>query len=80
LKQSSNASAIGSPPGAGALIASNPEPLNLPLRYLVIRCIEFTSVTGRPCTPQSNFYPHRGGWRSPTKAFSATILSWRNRE
>jgi hypothetical protein len=51
----------GSPPGAAALIASNPEPRNLPLRYLVIRCIEFTSVTGRPCTPHSNFYPHRGG-------------------
>ena len=30
-----------------ALVAPNPEPLNLPLRYLMIRSIEFTSVTGR---------------------------------
>jgi threonine dehydrogenase-like Zn-dependent dehydrogenase len=33
--------------GRVALIAPNPEPLNLPLRYLMIRSIEFTSVTGR---------------------------------
>jgi threonine dehydrogenase-like Zn-dependent dehydrogenase len=35
------------PGGRVALIAPNPEPLNLPLRYLMIRSIEFTSVTGR---------------------------------
>jgi threonine dehydrogenase-like Zn-dependent dehydrogenase len=35
------------PGGRVALIGSNPEPLNLPLRYLMIRSIEFTSVTGR---------------------------------
>jgi hypothetical protein len=29
------------------LIAPNPEPLTLPLRYLMIRSIEFTSVTSR---------------------------------
>lgn len=33
--------------GRVALIGANPEPLNLPLRYLMIRCIEITSVTGR---------------------------------
>jgi len=35
------------PGGRVALVAPNPEPLNLPLRYLMIRSIEFTSVTGR---------------------------------
>jgi threonine dehydrogenase-like Zn-dependent dehydrogenase len=35
------------PGGRVALIAPNPAPLNLPLRYLMIRSIEFTSVTGR---------------------------------
>jgi threonine 3-dehydrogenase len=35
------------PGGRVALIASNPEVLSLPLRYLMIRSIEFTSVTGR---------------------------------
>jgi threonine dehydrogenase-like Zn-dependent dehydrogenase len=35
------------PGGRVALIAPNPEPLNLPLRYLMIRSLEFTSVTGR---------------------------------
>lgn len=35
------------PGGRVVLIAPNPEPLNLPLRYLMIRSIEFTSVTGR---------------------------------
>jgi threonine dehydrogenase-like Zn-dependent dehydrogenase len=35
------------PGGRVALLAPNPEPLNLPLRYLMIRSIEFTSVTGR---------------------------------
>jgi threonine dehydrogenase-like Zn-dependent dehydrogenase len=35
------------PGGRVALIASNPETLSLPLRYLMIRSIEFTSVTGR---------------------------------
>jgi threonine dehydrogenase-like Zn-dependent dehydrogenase len=35
------------PGGRVTLIAPNPEPLNLPLRYLMIRSIEFTSVTGR---------------------------------
>jgi threonine dehydrogenase-like Zn-dependent dehydrogenase len=35
------------PGGRVALIAPNPEPLNLSLRYLMIRSIEFTSVTGR---------------------------------
>jgi threonine dehydrogenase-like Zn-dependent dehydrogenase len=35
------------PGGRVALIAPNPEPLNLTLRYLMIRSIEFTSVTGR---------------------------------
>ena len=35
------------PGGRVALIAPKPEPLNLPLRYLMIRSIEFTSVTGR---------------------------------
>jgi threonine dehydrogenase-like Zn-dependent dehydrogenase len=35
------------PGGRVALIAPNPEPLSLPLRYLMIRSIEFTSVTGR---------------------------------
>jgi NADPH:quinone reductase-like Zn-dependent oxidoreductase len=35
------------PGGRVALIAPNPEPLNLPLRYLMSRSIEFTSVTGR---------------------------------
>jgi threonine dehydrogenase-like Zn-dependent dehydrogenase len=34
-------------PGGVALIAPNPEPLNLPLCYLMIRSIEFTSGTGR---------------------------------
>ena len=33
--------------GRVALIAPNPDSLNLPLRYLMIRSIEFTSVTGR---------------------------------
>lgn len=35
------------PGGRVALIGANPEPLNLPVRYLMIRSIEFTSVTGR---------------------------------
>jgi threonine dehydrogenase-like Zn-dependent dehydrogenase len=35
------------PGGRVTLIAPNPEPLNLPLRYLMIRSLEFTSVTGR---------------------------------
>jgi threonine dehydrogenase-like Zn-dependent dehydrogenase len=35
------------PGGRVALIAPNPEPLNLPLRYLMTCSIEFTSVTGR---------------------------------
>jgi threonine dehydrogenase-like Zn-dependent dehydrogenase len=35
------------PGGRIALIASNPEPLHLPLRYLMIRSLEFTSTTGR---------------------------------
>ncbi|MBM2810728.1 MAG: hypothetical protein HW416_1487 [Chloroflexi bacterium] len=35
------------PGGRVALISSNPETLSLPLRYLMIRSIEFTSVTGR---------------------------------
>ena len=35
------------PGGRVVLIAPNPEPLSLPLRYLMIRSIEFTSVTGR---------------------------------
>ncbi|HZT05970.1 MAG TPA: alcohol dehydrogenase catalytic domain-containing protein [Chloroflexota bacterium] len=35
------------PGGRVALIGSNPEVLALPLRYLMIRSIEFTSVTGR---------------------------------
>jgi threonine dehydrogenase-like Zn-dependent dehydrogenase len=35
------------PGGRVALIASNPETLSLPLRYLMIRSLEFTSVTGR---------------------------------
>jgi alcohol dehydrogenase len=35
------------PGGRVALIAPNPDSLNLPLRYLMIRSIEFTSVTGR---------------------------------
>ena len=35
------------PGGRVTLIAPNPEPLNLALRYLMIRSIEFTSVTGR---------------------------------
>lgn len=35
------------PGGRVALIGANPEPLNIPLRYLMIRSIEFTSVTGR---------------------------------
>lgn len=33
--------------GRVALVGANPEPLNLPVRYLMIRSIEFTSVTGR---------------------------------
>ena len=33
--------------GRVALIGANPEPLNLPLRYLMIRSIEIRSVTGR---------------------------------
>jgi alcohol dehydrogenase len=33
--------------GRVALIGANPEPLNLPVRYLMIRSIELTSVTGR---------------------------------
>jgi threonine dehydrogenase-like Zn-dependent dehydrogenase len=35
------------PGGRVALLAPNPAPLNLPLRYMMIRSIEFTSVTGR---------------------------------
>jgi len=38
------------PGGRVTLIGANPEPLNLPLRYLMIRSIEFTSVTGRHYT------------------------------
>ncbi len=38
------------PGGRVALIGANPEPLSLPLRYLMIRSIEFTSVTGRHYT------------------------------
>jgi threonine dehydrogenase-like Zn-dependent dehydrogenase len=40
---------IGALEGGGrvTLISGNPEPLNLSLRYLMIRSIEFTSVTGR---------------------------------
>ena len=30
-----------------ALIGANPEPLNLPVRYLMIRSIEICSITGR---------------------------------
>jgi alcohol dehydrogenase len=33
--------------GRVALIGANPEPLNLPVRYLMIRSIELCSVTGR---------------------------------
>ncbi|MGH7768426.1 MAG: zinc-dependent alcohol dehydrogenase [Candidatus Binatia bacterium] len=33
--------------GRVALIGANPEPLNLPVRYLMIRSIEISSVTGR---------------------------------
>ena len=33
--------------GRVALVGANPEPLNLPLRYLMMRSIEITSVTGR---------------------------------
>jgi alcohol dehydrogenase len=33
--------------GRVALIGANPEPLNLPVRYLMIRSIEMSSVTGR---------------------------------
>jgi alcohol dehydrogenase len=33
--------------GRVALIGANPEPLNLPIRYLMIRSIEMVSVTGR---------------------------------
>ena len=35
------------PGGRVTLIGANPEPLNLPVRYLMIRSIEITSVTGR---------------------------------
>ncbi len=38
------------PGGRVTLIGANPEPLSLPLRYLMIRSIEFTSVTGRHYT------------------------------
>ncbi len=38
------------PGGRVTLIGANPEPLNLPIRYLMIRSIEFTSVTGRHYT------------------------------
>ena len=38
------------PGGRVTLIGANLEPLNLPLRYLMIRSIEFTSVTGRHYT------------------------------
>ena len=33
--------------GRVALIGANPEPLNLPVRYLMIRSIEICSITGR---------------------------------
>jgi threonine dehydrogenase-like Zn-dependent dehydrogenase len=33
--------------GRVSLVGANPEPLNLSLRYLMMRSIEFTSVTGR---------------------------------
>lgn len=36
--------------GRVALIGANPEPLNLPIRYLMIRSIELSSVTGRHYT------------------------------
>jgi threonine dehydrogenase-like Zn-dependent dehydrogenase len=35
------------PGGRVAFIGSNPEPLNLPVRYIMIKSIEFTSMTGR---------------------------------
>ena len=35
------------PGGRVALLGSNPELFSLPIRYLMIRSIEFTSVTGR---------------------------------
>ncbi len=35
------------PGGRVALIAGSPEPLNVPTRYLMVRNIEFTSITGR---------------------------------
>lgn len=40
---------IGALEGGGrvTLLSANPEPLNLPVRYLMIRSIEITSVTGR---------------------------------
>ncbi len=38
------------PGGRVTLIGANPEPLNLPIRYFLIRSIEFTSVTGRHYT------------------------------
>jgi len=38
------------PGGRVTLIGANPEPLNLPIRYFMIRSIEFTSVTGRHYT------------------------------
>ena len=44
------------PGGRVALIAPNPEPLNLPLRYLMIRSIEFTSVTGASPWTSRNYY------------------------
>src|SRR5688500_16002296 len=51
------------PGGRVALIAPNPEPLNLPLRYLMIRSIEFTSVTGRFAMDVADLAANR----SPTK-------------
>src|SRR5207247_7689268 len=35
--------------GRVALIGANPEPLNLPVRSLMIRSIEICSITGRHC-------------------------------
>jgi len=47
LKRPSNASAIWSPAAASLLSRPTRSRSILPLRYLMIRSIEFTSVTGR---------------------------------